>query len=86
MAAFAADYALRTAVPSEPTATWGRVLWSAAEAMRAVPYIEKPGEKGGKGIYVERTVLDAFLPLNATISLVRRALHLHLSFLALRRA
>jgi hypothetical protein len=85
MAAFAAEYALATSVPAaEHTASslsWGRVMWSAAEAVRAVPHIETPGEKGAKGIYVERTVLDAFLPLNATISLVRAAFRARSLFL-----
>ena len=70
---FAADYAIRTAVATsetmEPT-TWRTALKSVAEAVRVLPVIEKPGDKG-HGIYVERTLLDAFLPLNATISVVR---------------
>ena len=70
---FAADYAIRTAVATsetvEPT-TWRTALKSVAEVVRVLPVIEKPGDKG-HGIYVERTLLDAFLPLNATISVVR---------------
>lgn len=68
-----AEYALTTAVArTESTAgnSFAHVLWSVAESVISLPLIEKPGEKGGHGIHVERTVLDAFIPLNATISLV----------------
>ena len=61
------DSTLAVAAPS-PEPSFARVLWSAAEAVLALPRIEKPGEKGGDGIYVERTLLDAFLPFNATLS------------------
>ena len=70
---FAADYAARTCVASvtvDPI-SWRTALKSVAEAVRSAPKIEKPGDKGD-GIYVERTLMDAFLPLNATISVVRR--------------
>lgn len=71
LAAFAADYALRTVEPSPPaTAIWQRALWSVAERALSLPRIEKPGELGGLGIYVERTLLDAFLPFNVTLSAV----------------
>ena len=69
---FAADYAARTSVASvtiDPI-SWRTALKSVAEAVRSLPTIEKPGDKGD-GIYVERTLMDAFLPLNATISVVR---------------
>ena len=69
---FAADYAARTAIVATQTVdpiTWRTALKSVAEAVRILPKIEKPGDKGD-GIYVERTLLDAFLPLNATISVV----------------
>ena len=69
---FAADYAARTSVASvtiDPI-SWRTALKSVAEAVRSLPKIEKPGDKGD-GLYVERTLMDAFLPLNATISVVR---------------
>lgn len=80
LAVLAADYASTSSVcaetaaaglscPSFATPRLRHVLWSAAEAI-AVPRIEQPNEKGGAGIFVERTLLDALLPFNATLSLV----------------
>lgn len=73
LAHFAADYAARTAdaAAREPLAAidWRHVAWSVAESI-AHPRVEKPGEPGGHGIFVERTLLDAFLPFNATLSVV----------------
>jgi len=43
-------------------------LWSVVEKACVLPRIERPGEKGGDGIFVERTLLDAFLPFNVTLS------------------
>lgn len=60
------DSGISTATSSPPS--FAHVLWSAAEAVLALPRIEQPGEKGGDAIYVERTLLDAFLPFNATVS------------------
>ena len=72
LANFAADYAVRTAAEPAvcaPVSTeWGNVLWSAAEKVIGLPRIEKPGEQGGCGAHVERTLSDAFLPFNATVS------------------
>ena len=70
---FAAEYAAATLDARDVAVhhpSVARVLWSVAEAV-LLPRIERPGEKGGDGIYVERTLLDAFLPFNATISVVR---------------
>ena len=67
---YAYHYALANAelaAETEPI-LWQRALYSVAEPLRQK--IEKPGDKGD-GIFVERTLLDAFLPLNATISVVR---------------
>jgi hypothetical protein len=50
--------------------SFARVLWSAAEKI-VLPRIEKPGEKGGDGIYVEKTLFDSFKPANITLSAVR---------------
>ena len=72
MANFAAEHILantETAVSQRPSL--GYIVWSVAEAALGLPRIEMPGEKGGDGIYVERTLLDAFLPFNATLSTVR---------------
>ena len=87
LAAFAADYALRdTVAVGRTNPSFAHVLWSAAEAISTRIRIERPGEKGGEGIYVERTLLDAFLPFNATLSVVRRRLSLSLpSFFAAAR-
>ena len=69
---FAADYAASSATCiAAESPSFAHVFWSAAEAVLGLPRIELPGEKGGEGIYVERTLLDAFLPFNATLSLVR---------------
>lgn len=50
--------------------SFARTLWSAAEAVVGLPRIERPNDKGGDGIFVERTLLDALLPFNATLSVV----------------
>lgn len=51
-----------------------RVAWSAAEAVAGLRHAELPTEprpgSGGPGIFVEKSVLDAYYPLNTTISLV----------------
>ena len=82
---FAAEYGCRTAgdalAVGQPS--FNGVLWAAAEAVRRLPQIEKPGEKGGDGRYVERTLFDAFLPLNATLSTVRLSPLVHSCALAL---
>lgn len=65
---FANDYAARTSVSvAVDPVSFGSALRSVVEAIASVPVIEKPGEKGD-GIFVERTLLDALLPFNATIS------------------
>ena len=50
------------------------VAWSVAEASAAVRHAELPTElrpgSGGPGIFVEKSLIDAFYPLNVTISLV----------------
>ena len=52
------------------TSSFAGVLWSAAEeAFTTLPRVQLPHEKGGDGIYIERTLFDALLPINATISL-----------------
>lgn len=75
LAAFAAEYAANTAssiVPASKSIDWGRVLWSVAEDVCYLPRIEKPSDKiKGDGIYVEKTLFDAFLPFNAILSSVR---------------
>ena len=68
-----AEYAVDCAEFPASRPSVARVLWSAAEAALVLPRIEAPGEKGGDGIYLERTLLDAFLPFNASLSLVRAA-------------
>jgi len=72
LAAFAAEYAANTAssiVPASKSIDWGRVLWSVAEDVCYLPRIEKPSDKiKGDGIYVEKTLFDAFLPFNAILS------------------
>ena len=72
MAAFAATAVTVPAVAVSPA--WpAHTLWSVVEKACALPRIERPGEKGGDGIFVERTLQDAFLPFNATLSAVRSA-------------
>ena len=66
-----AEYAVDCAEFPASRPSVARVLWSAAEAALVLPRIEAPGEKGGDGIYVEKSLLDSFLPFNATFSLVR---------------
>ena len=61
--------------------SFARVLWSAAEKI-VLPRIEKPGEKGGDGIYVEKTLFDSFKPANITLSAVRVLLRPHNAFCA----
>ena len=82
---FAAEYACRSTgdalAVGQPS--FHGVLWAAAEAARRLPQIEKPGEKGGDGRYVERTLFDAFLPLNTTLSTVRLSPLVHSCALAL---
>ena len=71
LALYAFEYAALTAATASKEVdpiTWRGALRSVAEAALKLPLIEKPGDKGS-GIYVERTLLDAFLPFNATISL-----------------
>jgi hypothetical protein len=73
LANFAADYAAKTATASPAAAArvdWSRAARSVAEVC-LLPRIEKPGEKGGDGVYVEKMLFDAFLPFNATLSVVR---------------
>ncbi len=69
---FAADLAIRDAplavVTPAALTDWSQVLWSVAEKALGLPRVERPGEKGGHGIYVERTLTDAFLPVNAALS------------------
>jgi hypothetical protein len=70
LAAFAADYAARSPdlSSSKPT-DWARVVWSVAEDVCHMPRIEKPTDKiKGDGIHMEKTLFDALLPFNATIS------------------
>jgi len=75
LAHFAAHHAQNTlsdttAAAATASSSLGLVAWSVAEAAVChLPRIEKPGEKGGDGVRVEKTLFDAFGPLNATVSL-----------------
>ena len=72
LALFADDLGRSTAasVPAcTSTIDWGRVFWSSAEAICLLPRIEKPGEKSGEGVIVEKPLLDSFMPYNATLSI-----------------
>lgn len=67
--AFAADFAMREAFCAAAPASWGRAVWSVAETNSLLlPHIERPGEAGGHGVHIERTLFDAFLPVNAMLS------------------
>ena len=63
------EYALATGT-AHSQRTLPCIFFSAAEGVCLLPRIEVPGTKGGTGVYVEKTLLDAFLPFNATFSAV----------------